>query len=127
MTKRTIGQQLVIAALAAGTIGCRTAPTNHDKAARIVDPDDASRVALQQAVNQALNTNVLLADDALTESSLLVIERKPPRTMQSLPTQGRNMEPPFQFRLVINGTDCILIDQRDRSRYPLDNTQCKPE
>ena len=82
---------------------------------------------MQQAVNQALKTNVLLADDALTESSLLVIERSPPRTMQNLPTQGRNMEPPFQFRLVINGTDCILIDQRDRSRYLLENTKCEAE
>jgi len=47
--------------------------------------------------------------------------------MQNLPTQGRNMDVPIQFRLVINRDDCILIDQRDRSRYLLEDTTCKAE
>jgi len=76
-------------------------------------------------VNTALHTEVTLAADALTESSLLVIERNPPKSIQGHPSQGRIMEAPLQFRLVVNGEDCILIDQRDRSRYRLENTRCE--
>ena len=32
-----------------------------------------------------------------------------------------------QFRLVINRDDCILIDQRDRSRHLLEDTKCTAE
>ena len=122
-----MNEYLLIAALAVGVTGCRTVATEHDRAARIVNADDNSRAALQRAVNDALHTNVTLADNALTESSLLIIERSPPRSMQNLPTQGRNMDVPIQFRLVINRDDCILIDQRDRSRYLLEDTKCEAE
>jgi len=114
---------------ALGVVGacCKTVATEPDKAARIIDADDASRAALQRAVDGALKTHVTLADDALTESSLLIIERSPPRNIQGLPSQGRNMDLPIQFRLVINGDDCVLIDQRDRSRHELEDTRCEAE
>jgi len=67
---------------------------------------------------------VTLAADALTDSSLLIIERAMPRSMDGSPAQGRTMEMPIQFRLVINGDDCILIDQRDESRHVLQDTSC---
>ncbi|MBW1762100.1 MAG: hypothetical protein JRG67_12855 [Deltaproteobacteria bacterium] len=127
MSEKTMNRFLLITALAVGVGGCRSVATEHDRAARIIHADDASRAALQRAVNDALNTNVTLANNALTESSLLIIERSLPRSMQSLPAQGRNMEVPIQFRLVINRKDCILIDQRDRSRYELENTTCEAE
>lgn len=107
-----------------GLLACQTVATAYDKPARISDPTDASRAALQQTVNAVLNTSVTLADDALTDSSLLIIERAMPRTMDGSPAQGRTMEMPFQFRLVINGDDCILIDQRDESRHVLQDTSC---
>ncbi len=37
------------------------------------------------------------------------------------------MEAPFQFRLVINGDDCILVDLRDDSRHTLNDTVCIAE
>jgi hypothetical protein len=107
--------------------GCQTVASEHDQPARIVNPDEASRIALQSVVDNVLNTHVTLADNALTESSFLSIERNPPRTMQNPNPQGRIMEPPFLFRLVVNGSDCILIDQRDRGRYLLENTNCEAE
>ena len=117
----------VIAGIALVMVGCQTLASGEDVAARITNPTDYSRAALQNAVNDALNTNVALADDALTGSSVLTIERNPPRSMQSPPAQGRNMDTPIQFRLVLNGSDCILIDQRDNSRYLLEKTTCAAE
>ncbi len=117
----------MIAGVALTMVGCQTLASGEDVAARITNPTDYSRAALQNAVNDALNTDVALADDALTDSSVLTIERNPPRSMQSPPAQGRNMDTPIQFRLVLNGSDCILIDQRDNSRYLLENTTCAAE
>ena len=117
----------VIAGIALVMVGCQTLASGEDVAARITNPTDYSRAALQNTVNDALNTDVALADDALTDSSVLTIERNPPRSMQSPPAQGRNMDTPIQFRLVLNGSDCILIDQRDNSRYLLEKTTCAAE
>lgn len=110
-----------------GMVACQTLATSHDESALITEPTDASRAALQQTVNAALHTEVMLADDALTKSSLLIIERTLPQTMGGSPAQGRSMEMPYQFRLVINADDCILIDQRDDSRHLLQDTNCAAE
>ena len=120
-------RNLIAASLALTALGCQTNGSFVDKPARIVNPSDASRAALQDAVNTALGTNVTLADNALTISSLLTIERSPRPTMEDPNPLGRNMEMPFQLRLYINGTDCILIDQRDNSRYVLEMTTCAAE
>jgi hypothetical protein len=120
--------RVFLAAVLAATIsGCQTVTTDYDHPARIINPDEASRAALRSVVNSVLNTAVTLADSALTDTSLLTIERNPPRTMANPTPQGRIMEMPIQFLLVVNDTDCILIDQRDRTRHILRNTNCEAE
>ncbi len=106
---------------------CQTMSADQDQAARITPATDASRAALQDAVNNALHTNVLLADDALTDSSVLTIELNPPGTMQNPNPLGRDMGKPIQFRLVVNQSACILIDQRDGTRHVLNDTTCVAE
>ena len=108
-------------------VACQTVATEHDKPARIIDSDESSRAALQQTVNAALHTEVVLADDALTNSSQLFVERVVPTTMEGSPAGGRTMEKPFEFQLVIYGDDCVLIDQRDSTRYVLQDTSCIAE
>ena len=117
----------VFAGIAFVMVGCQTLANGEDVAARITNPTDHSRAALQNIVNDVLITDVALADDALTDSSVLIIEQHPPRNMQNPPSQGRNMDTPIRFRLVLNGSDCILIDQRDNSRYVLEMTTCAAE
>jgi hypothetical protein len=118
---------IALAALAVTFVACKNVTPDVDQAAVIVNPDAASRAALQEAVDAALHTDVTLADDALTETSILIIERKVPQSIEGSPAQGRNMEMPFQFRLVVNGSECILIDQRDLSRTVLADTVCSVE
>ena len=107
--------------------GCQTVDADNDRPARVVDPDAASRAALQTAVNEALNTEVLLADDALTESSRLMIERWPRGTMENPVPQGRILERPIQFQLVRNNGDCYLVKQSDGTRYLLRGVSCEVE
>ncbi len=120
-------RNLIAVSLALTAIGCQSYGSYIDKPARIVNPDDASRAALADVVDTAFGTNVTLADNALTDSSLLTIERRPQPTMENQNPLGRNMEMPFQLRLYINGTDCVLVDQRDHARYTLPNTSCEAE
>ena len=113
--------------VAATYTGCKNVAPDADQVAVIVNADAASRAALQQTVNAALHTDVMLADNALTETSVLTIERKIPQSIEGSPAQGRKMEMPIQFRLVKNGGECILIDQRDMSRTVLADTVCSVE
>lgn len=110
-----------------GLAACQTVATEYDKPARISNPDESSRAALQKTVNAALNTEVVLASDALTNSSQLFIERVMPKSMEGSLAGGRTMEMPFEFRLVINGDDCVLIDKHDDSRHVLQDTSCNAE
>lgn len=119
--------KVIISGLLFALAGCQTLATDSDVAARITNSTDDSRKALQSAVNAALDANVTLANDALTDSSVLTIERNPPRSMENLPAQGRNMDMPMQFRLVLNDGDCVLIYTADDSRRKLADTSCVAE
>ena len=107
--------------------GCQTVGNNEDVPALVTNPTAASRAALQRAVNDFLNMEVTIAADALTSSNMLIIERNPPRGLQNQPATGRNMDPAIQFRLVLSGTDCVLVDTRDDSRRVLEDTTCVAE
>ncbi len=106
---------------------CQTMSADQDQPARISAATDASRAALQETINSVLHTNVMLADDALTDSSVLTIELNPPGTMQNPNPLGRDMGKPIQFRLVLNQSACILVDQRDGTRHVLNDTNCVAE
>ena len=108
--------------------GCQTLTAESDVPAVITNPTDASRAALENALSEAFQgREVTLADDALTQTSLLTIEAGARRTIENPPVRGRVLEKPMQFRLVKNGDDCVLIDLRDQSRHKLENTTCAPE
>lgn len=109
--------------------GCQTQTpgTSIDVPALLINPDERSRAALYDALSRALNVGVMLAEDALTTSSLLTIERNPPGSLQNPPAQGRVLEKPIQFRLVRNRSKCVLIDLRDGLRYELDDVSCIAE
>lgn len=108
-------------------LACNTLPSANDCPAILTDVSDASRAALQAAVNEIAGGDVTLSNNALTDRSVLIIEKLPTLTMQNPAPQGRIMEPPIKLQLVINRTDCILVDTRDQSRHRLDNTRCTPE
>jgi len=122
-----IFHRLAIAAVALALSACQTMADGYDRPARIVNPDDASRASLQEVVNNVFGRSVTISDLALTDSSLLTIERSPRPTMENPNPLGRNMEKPVQLRLYINASDCVLVDQRDRSRHILANTTCEAE
>jgi hypothetical protein len=99
---------------------CNALPESPAVPAVIVDADDNSRAELQQAVANMLNNSaVILANDALTTNSLLIIERK-----QLL---GREISEPEQFRLWLDGNICLLEHQGTGEQQSLLGTRCRPE
>ena len=108
--------------------GCQTMNADADVPALIAAPDDASRAALRDTISGIFGgRKVPLADDALTKSSLLLIERNLRGSLDAPPATGRVLEEPIRFRLVKSGDECVLVDLRDESRHPLADTTCVPE
>ena len=117
-----------VAAVLLPLAGCQTMNADADVPAVIVDADDASRSALRAALADAFGgRDVVIADDALTTTSVLTIERGPHRTISNPTPDGRILAEPFRFRLVRREEDCVLIDARDESRRVLADTRCVPE
>jgi hypothetical protein len=117
---------LFVLAAAFTVVACSHVVPDADQPAVIVDPTDASRAALQTAVNTEVDSVVMLADDALTETSVLTIERRIPKSVTGSPAQGRTTEPPVRFDLYTNGSDCVLVGSKTSSRYLLADTDCRP-
>ncbi len=121
MLKPHFALPICLLALAA----CKHVAPDADQPAVITDPTEASRAALQETINSVFDTVVTLADDALTDTSVLIIERAIPRSIEGAPAQGAMMEGPVRFDLMTNGADCVLVDSRDGSRHLLANTSCE--
>jgi hypothetical protein len=93
----------------------------------IVAPTAESRAELQRAVSNALGgVDVLLADDALTGSSLLIVERRHRQTIEGRIGDDRSLESSEQFRLMTDGSTCVLAHLRTESRFVLPATSCAP-
>ena len=108
--------------------GCQSMSVDEDVPAVIGNPDDASRAALRATINGLfIGQDVLLAEDALTTSSILPIEFGARGSLEHQPLSGRVVTEPLRFRLVKNGNACYLIDPRDDSRHLLADTRCVPE
>jgi hypothetical protein len=78
-------------------------------------------------VARALNgASITVADDALTRVSALIIERSRPRNADGVPLSGREMHRPEHFRLVKNGSQCVLVHERTGRRFTLAAATCAP-
>jgi hypothetical protein len=99
-----------------------------DQPAVIVNPTAESRAELKRVVSDMLfGAEVTLADDALTESSVLIIERARIRSLENPPLSGRDLGKPERFQLLTTGTECVLVHESDHARYELIETDCVPE
>ena len=93
----------------------------------IVHPNAASRSELLRVVRGALHAPVLIAENALTTSSILSIEGARPRDSAGLLIDGRDLRVPERFDLIKQGAECILLQARTTNRWILTQTQCAAE
>jgi hypothetical protein len=106
---------------------CATTSGRRDLPALLTNPTAESRAELVRRVSGALHgAPITIADDALTRDPMLIIERKPPRTADGVPLSGRETGRPEQFRLVKNGSHCVLVHARTGKRWTLKAATCSP-
>jgi len=109
---------------------CRTA-SPAEPPAYIVKPTPQSRLALTQAVGVALSDGqVQVADDALTGSGVLVLERAQRPDPARLVFEGKDPGDPHgrseRFHLVKIREQCVLIHDRTDRHFRLAGTECAP-
>jgi hypothetical protein len=124
------GKPVALALTMAGALtlaACATISGRRDLPAVLTNPTAQTRAALARAVSGALHgAPVTLADDALTRDSTLIIERTKRRTPDGVPLSGRETGRPEHFRLVKNGSRCVLVHERTGKRATLPAATCSP-
>jgi hypothetical protein len=108
--------------------GCRHLAADAEQPAVLVDPTDAVRAELRAALTAALGqAPVAIADDALTQTNVLIIERAPVRDLEGRPLDGRVLEPTVhRFELVLASSECVLVRRGDAWRMRLASAVCRP-
>ena len=112
-----VGSMLLLAA-------CASAPSSEQPAV-LVHADDEQLQRLEHAVAQALSVpSVLLAQDALTQGSWLVVEPRAIR-VDGQRLQGRQLTQPERFQLLRAGSRCVLLHAGTQQRQVIDGLQCR--
>jgi hypothetical protein len=126
-TKKITGI-LVIATMM--MFACKNSRSGEAVPARITEPTAETRAELARLVSTALHdATVVLADNALTDNSQLIIERRQFRDQNNNPVMGRNLNPgPIEhFRLLLKNGLCVLVQQSTGNRWTLEKTHCIAE
>jgi len=115
----------VAAAVQVALCACAAPASEPEAPALLVAPDTQARDELRRAVSSALNgAPIVLADDALTRASELIIERTPARDATGRLLSGREFGRPEHFHLVASGTRCTLVHDGSGQRFVLAAATC---
>jgi hypothetical protein len=107
--------------VACGTLAAQEEP------AVIAAHTERSRAELASVASAAFDgQSVLLADDALTRESVLLLERTTPPGPQGRAATGRTLEVPARLSLVLRGTRCFLVRDSDGREWELSEARCVP-
>jgi len=102
-------------------------PIEPERPALLVAPNAQTHEELTYAISAIFNgVPVALANDALTTSSVLLIDRAPARDASGRLLNGRDLGKPEHFQLVVSGARCTLIHERSGQRIDLSTATCKP-
>lgn len=123
---RPLATMLLLLALA-GLAACRARAEPWGAPAVITHPTTASRAELERAVSQAIagGAPVILAADALTHDSLLIVGRAQARDARGLPLNGRELARPQHFRLLRRGSRCALLHVETGKLHVLEHASCR--
>ena len=105
-------------------LACATVRGQSPAPALLVSPSAQARVELGRVINAALHVPVRLADDALVHDSVLIVDRTIRRDAAGIPLDGRGLGKPERFRLVMQGSNCVLIQERTGKSWTLMSATC---
>ncbi|MGK0298495.1 MAG: hypothetical protein ACI9XC_002117 [Gammaproteobacteria bacterium] len=120
-----LGTLIILASLLAA---CSAQTVEPNVPALLTNPGSETLQEIEQTISTALNgTKVTLAADVLIKNSVLVIERGLQRSIERPPVMGRDLGRPHRFQLVIEGSQCVLVDQQSGQQWSLVNVECVKE
>lgn len=106
---------------------CAAPALEPERRALLVAPGAEVREELRRAVGDAFHgAPVVLADDALTTSSELIVERTPVRDASGRILSGRDEDRPQHFHLLTAAGACILVHDASGRRTVLKTAHCSP-
>ncbi len=110
------------------TGGCREPEVQPTGPALLVNPNMESYEEVTKTISAALNgVEVSLSEDVFTTYSIVVIERGMIRGINHPPELGRDLGRPSRFQLILDGTDCVIVDEQSGVHWPLTNVECVKE
>ena len=117
--------RIIIIIFALNMASCQSQSSEDDVPALVDKPTPASHGEIVSILSSVLNQSpVMISHDALTRTNLLVIERKRIQQLKGDRDGRRINETSAQFRLVKNGSNCVLIYVQNESRFELNETSC---
>lgn len=92
----------------------------------LINPDTATRAELKQRVSEALGAETFLSSSALTESHVLIVERRPYQQLDNQGVGERIVDRPDHFELYRQGEDCLLRHRQSEREWVLQHARCQP-
>lgn len=122
-----LARAATLALVATGLCACASSRAGEDRPAVVKNPTQESRTELLHAVSSALGVErIVLADDALTKTSELAVDRLARRDAMGRLLNGREIGSKAQhFQLVRSGHHCVLIHAETGTRTTLKATHCE--
>jgi len=105
-------------------LACGTLRGQSPVPALLLSPSAPTRAELGRVINEALHVPVRLADDALVHDSVLIVDRTVARDSAGIPLEGRGRGKPEHFQLVMQGSSCVLIQDRTGKSWVLRSATC---
>lgn len=119
---------VLLSGIALACIACRSGRNLENVPALIANPSPQIHAELQRVISSALyGASFTLPDDALTRSSVLTVEVTGPQNPDGTDPAASGRPATIEFRLLINGPNCILVNQADLRRWRLTQTLCVTE
>ncbi len=103
-----------------------TDTTREPVSAVLVAPDAAVQAELKERVSEALGTETFLSSSALTESHVLIVERRPYQQLDNQGVGERIVDRPDHFELYRQGEDCLLRHRQSEREWVLQHARCQP-
>ncbi|GAC1451466.1 MAG: hypothetical protein PVSMB6_00960 [Steroidobacteraceae bacterium] len=117
---------LILVATLGLVLGCGITRGQSSVPALLASPSAQTRAELARVITEALHVPVRLAADALVHDSVLIVERIMPRDATGAPLDGRMPGRPEHFRLVMQGSRCVVVQERTSRSWTLGSASCKP-
>ncbi|GAA4898915.1 hypothetical protein [Ferrimonas pelagia] len=94
--------------------------------ALLLTPDATAYAELSEAIARLMEMNqVMLAEDAFTETSVLTLERKAHTDPQGRPLMGRSLEKPVTVELQRLAGECVIVHLATGQRIALPSVRCQ--